>query len=147
MDYPALLWNDPWMWMRSVYLPHIMWNKDMEIYRTVRRCSCHRRNIFTDDEILQPKNSTLTMFIFHIRKQFFYSTQTFQIYSAPSFSHHSQTTFHLPLKAHKNIFTKIKIGPPDQLLICNATKVEIKYASRILLVIATVTSLSCKYRL
>ena len=87
------------------------------------------------------------MFIFHIRKQVICNIRTFQIYSVPSFSHHSQTTFHLPLKAHKNIFTKIKIDPPDQLLICNATKVEIKYASRILLVIATVTSLSCKHRL
>lgn len=24
MDHPALLWNDTWMWMRPVYLPHIM---------------------------------------------------------------------------------------------------------------------------
>lgn len=62
------------------------------------------------------------MFIFHIRKQVICNIRTFQIYSVPSFSHHSQTTFHLPLKAHKNIFTKIKIGPPDQLLICNARK-------------------------
>ena len=61
------------------------------------------------------------MFIFHIRKQVICNIRTFQIYSVPSFSHHSQTTFHLPLKAHKNIFTKIKIGPPDQLLICRAT--------------------------
>ena len=59
MDRPALLWNDPWMWMRSVSLPHTVCNENEWIYRTVRKRSYNRRNIPADDEIIQPKNSTL----------------------------------------------------------------------------------------
>ena len=57
--------------------------------------------------IFQTRSSHVSL-TYH--KTVFYNTRTFQIYSVPSFSHHSQTTFRLSQKHHNNFgFTESKI--------------------------------------
>ena len=60
-----------------------------------------KRSLQIAEMIFQTRSSHVSL-TYH--KTVFYNTRTFQIYSVPSFSHHSQTTFRLSLKASQQFW-------------------------------------------